>query len=106
MIKNKQDLYWIDRGPVSTAAGQQGISEICATFGQRTKEKIMTMFADDTLIQGCQTPGLERKTSGNMNMQGADAVKVDELKYLRPTNGPCTGGVGGDEHQGAFVTEG
>lgn len=45
-----QDSYWIDPGPVSDAAGQQGISGICATVGRRTKEKEKTMFAYDTLI--------------------------------------------------------
>lgn len=28
-----QDSYWIDPGPVSDPAGQQGISGICATVG-------------------------------------------------------------------------
>lgn len=48
----------------------------------------------------------EGKTGGNMNMQGAEAVKVDELKYLRPPT-MCTMEVekrvqvvGGDECQG------
>lgn len=48
MIKNGQDSYWIDPGPVSDPAGQQGISGICAAVGRRTKEK--TMFAYNTLI--------------------------------------------------------
>lgn len=50
MIKNGQDSYWIDPGPVSDPAGQQGISGICATVERRTKEKEKTMFADDNLI--------------------------------------------------------